>query len=53
MSFLLRASGNITSPESLLNISLCKMEARDMKINHFNGKGNVVEFLKKMELHVA
>ena len=28
-------------------------EARDMKINCFNGKGKVVKFLKKMELRAA
>ena len=33
--------------------ALCKMEARDMKINCFNGKGNVVEFVRMMELRAA
>ena len=45
---LIHTFGNITSTESS-----SRMESKDKKLTNFDGKGNVVEFVKKVSLHSA
>ena len=45
---LIHTLGNITSTEYT-----SKMESKDKKLTNFDGKGNVVEFVKKVSLHSA
>ena len=46
---LIPTLGNITSTES----NLIKMDPKDKKLTSFDGTGNVVEFVKKVNLHSA
>ena len=45
---MIHTLGNITSTEYS-----SKMETKDKKLTSFDGKGNVVEFVKKVSLHSA